>query len=196
MDSARDGGIVEYTTDHGSTWTSVFNSPYVYNFYGYQTTNVDTIGDGELAFTNTDSTWRDIWLCFDISWMTTLPDTLMFRFTFKSDSVDHGREGWMIDNIIAHQTAIHTIINVKQSEYLKVYPNPTSNIVYIEAQKQQEFHIIEHMELINAQGEVVAKWDNLPTKFWFDAGKYGNGVYLLKIKTNLRTETFSIVVKK
>ena len=198
MDTAFDGGIIEYSTDTGNTWVNVFNNPYVYNFYGYDTTNVDTLSGGEYAFSGTDSTWRDIWLCFDLSWLQQYApsDTVLFRFTLLSDSVNNNKEGWMIDNMIAHITFIHTVKDINQTDYLNIYPNPTNGVVNIAAEKMMGFHIIEHMELINSQGMVVEQWKNLPTKFWFETGKYAAGLYMLRVKTNLQTETLPIVITK
>ena len=196
MDTTYDGGIIEFTTDHGLSWQNAFNNPYVYNFYGYETGNQDTLNTGEYAFSGTDSTWRDIWLCFELSWMSQFPDTLMFRFTLKSDSVDNAKEGWLIDNFIAHLTVIHILDDVEKKEYLTVYPNPSTGIIYIETRKLMDFHIIESMELVNAQGRVVERWTNIPTRFWFDSGKYDDGLYYLKVKTNIQSETVPIIVTK
>ncbi len=198
MDTAFDGGIIEYSTDTGNTWVNVFNNPYVYNFYGFQPENADTLTGGEFAFSGTDSTWRDIWLCFDLSWIQQFQwgDTLLFRFTLLSDSLNNNKEGWMIDNIISHITIIHTVNEVEQENYLNVYPNPASNIVHIQAQKIMDYHIIETMELVDPLGRVVDKWANIPTKFWFDTNKYNDGMYFLKIKTNLQSETLPIVINK
>lgn len=196
MDTAFDGGIVEFTIDHGLTWQNAFNNPFVYNFYGFQLSNQDTLNTGEYAFSGTDSTWRDIWLCFDLSWVTQFQDTMMFRFTLKSDSVNNNKEGWMIDNFMSHITFIHTLKEVTKTDYLNVYPNPTNNIIHIEAEKLTEFHIIEHMELVDSQGKIVERWTNLPTKFWFDVSKYGEGLYFLRVKTNIQSETLPIIVRK
>ena len=198
MDAGFDGGIIEYSTDTGNTWVNVFNNPYVYNFYGYDTANADTLSGGEFAFSGADSTWRDIWLCFDLSWLLQFQpnDTILFRFTLLSDSVNNNKEGWLIDNFMAHVTFLHTIKDETQTEYLNVYPNPANRIVHIEAQKLTEFHIIEHMELIDSQGKVVESWKNVPTKFWFDTSKYADGLYMLKIKTNIKSETLPIVITK
>lgn len=198
MDTSFDGGIIEYSVDNGNTWVNVFNNPYVYNFYGFQPANADTLIGGEFAFSGTDSTWRDIWLCFDISWLQQFSwnDTALFRFTLLSDSVYNNKEGWLIDNMHAHITIIHTVKEIEQEHYLNVYPNPTSNIVHIQIQKIMEFHIIEHMELIDPLGRVVDKWTNIPTKFWFDTNKYNDGMYYLKVKTNVKSETIPLVISK
>ena len=198
MDTAFDGGIIEYSIDTGHTWVNVFNNPYVYNFYGYETANQDTLPGGEFAFSGTDSTWRDIWLCFDLSWLQQFNwnDTALFRFTFLSDSVNNNKEGWLMDNLLSHITFIHTVKEVEQENYLLVYPNPASSIIHIQAQKIMNYHIIETMELIDPMGRVVDTWANIPTKFWFDTNRYNDGMYFLKIRTNLQSETLPIVISK
>ena len=198
MDSDFDGGIIEFSIDSGITWQNVFNNPYVYNFYGFQPANADTLANGQYAFSGTDSAWRDIWLCFDYSWLMQfqMDDTALFRFTFMSDSVDNGKEGWMIDNMIAHITFQHTIKEVSSDKYLNVYPNPSSRIVHIETEKVMDYHIIEIMELVDVHGRIIEKWSNIPTKFWFDASSYAEGLYHLKVKTNLKTETVPLLIGK
>lgn len=195
IDSNYDGGIIEFSSDYGNSWHNAFNNPYVYNFYGFQSQNQDTLVSGEYAFSGTDSVWRDIWLCFDWSWLSLNEDTVFFRFTLLSDSIDNNKEGWIIDNMISHTTFIHVGVNeVKQEKYLNVYPNPATDVIYIEAQKLQEFHIIENMTLSNSLGQVVEEWKNIPTKFFIDTRKYKSGLYHLKIKTNVKSETLPIVI--
>jgi hypothetical protein len=196
MDAHSDGGIIEYSTDTGQTWKNVFNDPYVYNFYGFQPANADTLQGGEYAFSGTDSSWSDIWLCFDLSWLAqfSFNDTVLFRFTLISDSTDNSREGWLIDNMMAHITFVHTIKETEQSNYINVFPNPGGNIIHVEVEKRMEYQIIEKMELFDATGRLVDKWTNIPTKFWFDTKKYENGIYFLKVKTNIQTETMQLII--
>jgi len=193
MDHGKDGGLIEYSTD-GTNWENVFNSSYVYSFYGFENENKDTLENGTPVFTGVDSLWRDIWLCFDGSWVSS-QDTLQFRFTLTSDSIDNNREGWMIDNLLNHITFIHTLSEVEQKEYIRLYPNPTSGIVNIETQKINEFHIIENMQLFNVEGKLVESFGTSPTKFSIDISDHPRGVYFLKINTNLKTETVRIVLQ-
>jgi hypothetical protein len=200
MHPDHDGGIIEYTKDKGKTWINVFNNPYVQRFYGYDPANADTLQGGEYAFSGTDSTWRNVWLCFSYSWMSifTNNDTALFRFTFSSDAVglNNNKEGWMLDNMISHLTHIHTIRQEAQENYLTVFPNPANNIVHIEAAEQMAFHIIERMELIDATGRTVEEWEDIPTKFWIDTRKYTSGLYFLRIKTNFKSEVRRLVICK
>lgn len=195
MDFGQDGGIIEFSVDSGKTWTNAFNSPYVYNFYGYDTSNVDTLQNGEMAFTGTDSSWKDIWLCFDLSWLN-FNDQIRIRHRFTSDSTDTNKEGWMIDNMFAHITVIHTVNEIKPEAYMVVMPNPTSGRVDIVTEKRNGPHIIEKIELINMEGKVVQEWGISPTKFYIDISDHPNGIYILKVKTNIKTESFKIVLER
>lgn len=193
MDAGLDGGKIEFSVDSGTTWQNAFSNPYTYNFYGFLAANVDTLPNGDTVFTGTDSLWRDVWLCYDMNWLST-NDSMIVRFTFSSDSIENNKEGWMIDNISIHRTMIHTINEVESERYLKIFPNPASDIIHIEAQKLQQFHIIERMLLVNAVGQVVDEWKNIPTKFFINTRKYSNGSYYLNIKTNLKSETVPIII--
>lgn len=194
MDSAADAGFVEFSVDSGTTWQNPFNSATVYNFYGFLNSNKAFFDSTGLAFTGVDTVWRDIWLCYNMAWVSQF-DSMIIRFTFVSDSVDNSKEGWLIDNLNAHMTFIHTVSEVKEEKYLKVFPNPANEVVHVEARKLNDFHIIEYMTLTNADGKLVAQWRNIPTKYFFDTGKYANGNYTLKVKTNIQTETIPIVIK-
>ncbi len=198
FEQGLDGGFIEYSTDSGTTWISVFNNPYVYNIYGFGPTNLDTLPGGEVAFSGTDSTWKEVWLCFDLSFIAQNQwlDKMFLRFTMISDSVNNNREGWMIDNMISRITFIHSIKQVEQETYLDVFPNPASTIVNIRAQKVMDFHIIETMELVDHLGRIVEQWKNIPTKFWFDTRMYKDGQYFLKVKTNLKSEMIPLLIQK
>lgn len=195
IDSGLDGGKIEFSVDSGMTWQNAFNNPYVYNFYGFLPANADTLPNGDFVFSGTDSSWKDIWLCYDMTWLS-FNDSIIVRYTFTSDSVDNNKEGWLIDNMLLHITMIHTIKESELNNYLNVYPNPASNIVHVQAQKISDYHIIESMELVDPSGRVVDKWANIPTKFWFDTKKYNDGMYFLKIKTNFKSETIPLVISK
>lgn len=199
LDMAPDlaGGMVEFSEDQGITWQNVFDNPYVYNLYGFQNENVDTLYTGDLGFVGTDTVWRNIWLCYMYDWMQPF-DTLQVRFTFLSDSLDStlNHEGWMIDNFLVQPTIVHTVGERTQDEYVRAYPNPAVDRVFIETQKLQQYHIIERMELFDAKGRSVQQWSMIPTKFFIDVRQHPPGIYSLRIQTNIRTETVSIAIER
>lgn len=195
MEAGMDGGIIEFSLDDGFTWQNVFNNPYVYNFYGFDLQNQDTLANGEFAFSGTDESWKDIWLCFDVSFLY-IYDSIPFRYTFISDSSDTGQEGWMIDNLMAHITIIHTVNEKPQNEFFSVYPTVTSGLVNIQTVKLDEFHVIEELRVISINGEVVEKMGPVPTKFYLDISKHPEGLYYLLIKTNIQTGVFPVILNK
>jgi hypothetical protein len=195
-----DGGLIEYTTDNGATWVNAFDNGYVYNFYGFDMANVDTVGGpgGPLGLVGRDTNWREVWLCFDYSWLQQFPNDFKFRFTSMSDDIGgiQGYDGWMIDNMGAMDTWQHTLEENPKTTFFTVGPNPSTDKIYIESKKVDEYHIIEKMILRDANGKVVKHFEMAPTKFNFDISDVPEGVYYLKIQTNLHTETFTIVVQQ
>ena len=141
MDKGFDGGKIEFSTDSGLTWQNAFNNPYVYNFYGFNNDNIDTLVNGDIVFSGTDNEWKDIWFCFDYSWLRKL-NSIKIKFTFISDNINNHKEGWLIDNLFIQSTSIHTVNEIKPNKYINVYPNPSSNILNIEIEKIKDFHII------------------------------------------------------
>lgn len=98
--------------------------------------------------------------------------------------------------MIANYTQVHTLEEIEPEDYMTVYPNPTDGRVYINTKKVPDFHIIEQMDLINERGQVLQRWENVPTKFFIDIDSHPTGTYFLKVRTNLRTEEFIIVLKE
>lgn len=192
MDSGFDGGLIEFSTDEGLSWESVFNNEYVYNFYGYEEENFDTLTTGDFAFSGTDSTWKNIWLCFETSWLD-WEESLSFRFTLKTDSVEGNKEGWVMDNFSAYITVIHTVNEETQEEYMLVGPNPSNGRIEINTKKNNEYHIIERIEVLNSNGAIVKEYGVSPVKFAIDISDQPDGIYFIKIKTNIKEEVFKIV---
>ncbi len=197
LDSAMDVGTLSYSGDGGATWTEVFGDPALYNFYGFQPTNVDTVQNGMTGFTGTDTTWRDIWLCYQMSWLQqfSVNDTITFRFTITSDSLNNQSEGWMIDNLMCHLTMTHTAKGEQRDAYQKVFPSVTTGVVNIETMALTEYHIIENMQLIDGAGRVVREWKNVPTRYWIDIADQPNGNYTLRIQTNKQVNTFPVILQ-
>lgn len=193
MKENRDGGIIEYSVDTGASWKNVFTDPYVYAFYGFNSSNAMTVAGWQDGFSGTDSSWKDIWLCFDQSFLTTL-DTIQIRFTFLSGQNAGSHEGWMMDNFILHNTFIHTVDEEKQEEYMRVYPTATSDLLEIRTQKQKGFHIIENIHIYDHLGRLAKSYGTCPTKFTLSLADLPKGHYIVKIQTNLRTEDFPVII--
>lgn len=195
MDQGLDGGFVEYSTNSGASWINTFNNSNVYSYYGFQPANKDTLPSGEYVFSGRDTTWRDIWLCLGPT-IFAANDTIMMRFTFKSDSVNNNREGWMIDNMMAYTTIFHPVKQVSQTEYIGVYPTQTAGVVNVEAKKLTDKDAISSMYLIDANGKVVESYGHNSTKVVIDISNHPPGLYYIKVTTNHKTESYPILLQK
>lgn len=195
LDNGEDIGTIEYSTDQGNTWFSVFDSPYVYNFYGFNTENLGENTLGEKGFVGSDLDWKNVWLCFDFSWQQQASDTFLVKFSLKTGNGNTENNGWMMDNFYSHITFIHTVQEKSKNEYISVSPNPASDRIFIEAKKLKEYHLIEELSLLNEVGKQVKVWNKIPTKFWIDVKDISNGKYILNVKTNKSIESFPVIIE-
>ncbi len=89
-DSGSDFGYIEFSPDNGETWVNYMTDTVYSNcYYMY-----DTLFTGYTESWEYSSYYNDPW-CFGMEW----GDSMMYRFTFISDSVQSNKDGWMIDNI-------------------------------------------------------------------------------------------------
>lgn len=195
MDAGFDGGIIEVSMNSGNTWINVHNNPAIYQFYGFLPANKDTINGNEYCFSGTDNVWRDIWLCLPSSF-TNLNDTIMYRFTFKSDGVNTNKEGWMIDNMNAHTTIVHPVKEISQIDNIVVYPNITNGIVNVEMKKKSETDVISNIQLFDNEGRLVETYGQNYTKVVLDISKHKPGMYYLNITINKKVNKFKVIYEK
>ncbi len=192
---SNDGGIVEFKANDTSDWVNIFDNPFVYEVFGFDEANLGVLSSGDMAFSGTDLTWRHLWMCLDANFFYT-EDTLHFRFRMVSDEVPSEHEGWMIDNLHFQSVTPHTLEDlVPEGTYMSIGPNPSSGRIQILTEKLPDYHIIESIEVWNMQGQAVRQYGKSPTKFWIDIGDLPKGVYFLKVKTNLREETFKVLLQ-
>lgn len=195
MESKKDGGIVEFSTNSGVTWQNAHNNPNTYQFYGFLPGSKDTINGNEYCFSGTDNVWRDIWLCINGS-TAYQNDTIMFRFTFKSDSVNSDQEGWMIDNFMIQPTFIHPVKETSNVGDIVVYPNKSSGIVNVEMSKKSNSDVINNIELFNIEGKRLETYGQNYTKVVLDISKYPPGIYFLKVTIGKKTTSHKIIYEK
>lgn len=191
-----DGGTMEYSLDSGIEWHNCFTDPYVYAFYGFEPANVSELAPGMPGFTGTDTTWRNIWFCLDLSWAWALEaNEIRIRFIHMADTVHSGHEGWMIDNVFSSVTIVHTIGEIAQKDHVKVTPSLTQGPVRVDVRKEEGFHIIESIHVYDNGGRLVQQHGLSPTRYNLDLGKLPSGTYHLVVRTNLETSSTPVHVQ-
>ena len=148
-DYQADGGYIEYSCDHGQNWRTITlegwqnnEPPYIINGHNYF--GFGELGDTVPSFTGTNGEWE--WSGIQLVWgipvmqpdenrwqeCWDVMDTLYYRFTFESDSIDNSKAGWMIRKIVIGWNDIGGSISEYSSQPLKIFPNPAAEKISIE----------------------------------------------------------------
>lgn len=144
-DTLEDGGYITISYDSGSTWYNIldvgvqidtyFNlgglSQYI-EFY----TDSSMLHNGERGFSGNSGGWvRSDFLLY---WYQAVSygdfrgreGDIILRFNFVSDSVDNGKEGWMIDRLKIIEEVQGSVKELNQQNF-NLFPNPANDVVHI-----------------------------------------------------------------
>jgi ligand-binding sensor domain-containing protein len=77
-----------------------------------------------------------------------------------------------------------------EAEKTLVYPNPASDIVFVES---DENVIILSVELLSVTGQIISRIEKVNNNAQFNLNGLPNGLYLLKVKTSNGIETHKII---
>lgn len=83
--------------------------------------------------------------------------------------------------------------NFEANTPIKVYPNPTTHKIYIENDLND---VVEKIEILDIYGRKILSSNNTKeSKISFDLEGFTNGIYIVEIKSDFKTETFKIIKK-
>ncbi len=142
-DSAGDYGMVEMSNDGGMTWIDILT----------QATNFGAQWIGPLpSLSGQQAGWQYFSLeAGTLSYMGAINDTVLYRFTFISDSIQNNYEGWMIDEISIWDD--WEGLSQYPNDYVSLYPNPSTGLVHLES---NFLDLVDcHMHVYNATGELL-----------------------------------------
>lgn len=179
-DSSHDGGRIEVSYDHGQSWIDLFQD--AFTNVAFNTENLyspgDTLFDGKPGFSGQFANKHTViqWVWF-IQLKSFPTDTMYYRFSFKSDSLDHNKEGWLIENIhFAYADMQGGIINYSEPiSFFEVSPNPSSEVVQIQT-GLEEFEL----SIYELNGALIKSFGNEKT---LNVSGFSPGIYLLKMLT-------------
>jgi hypothetical protein len=124
-DSTNDYGYIEFSPDNGTSWYNITDNSTNFFFWN---SNSDFLRGNSNGWTYAHGNY-DNGLGngpFNIN----LGDTVLFKFTFVSDSIFDNKDGLMFDNFQIFDAAEG--IDEYQLMDSKVYPNPASSSMHIE----------------------------------------------------------------
>ncbi|CAN5502055.1 hypothetical protein BH10BAC1_BH10BAC1_04130 [soil metagenome] len=179
-DSLLDGGVLEYSTNGGTSWTNIIDSPYtLYNYYS--ASDSLSSNSNQPGFTGTRG-----WSVAGFSGPT-LNTVVEFRFTFTSDSINTNRDGWMIDDLIINGLMVD-INEIETNASLQIFPNPTSDVITIISSNAIQLKSFLVRDIL---GRIVLYSDQTT----IDLSKFETGIYFIEIVTDKRSYIKRIVKK-
>jgi hypothetical protein len=185
-DSLYDGGLIEISYDDGESWRNVlfdhaFMSPVFAGLY----TESDTIIGGLPAFTGVTYKWKYTelhWVWFGLVKKATgvINGLPILRFRFISDSINTGKDNWLIDQMVFRGYSVTGSLENRIPEAAKVFPNPMSNFLSIEAVNNIE-NIIFKLYRFDGKLLLITPVDNYQI---VDVANLSQGFYFYTIEIN------------
>ena len=163
-DSLSDYGKIEVSRDEGRNWLNIL----AFGEEGIWLTE-------KPVFTGQVHKWRDFLFLLPFYLQ---PDTILYRFTFISDSVQTNKEGWMLDNI---KLLLHTEGAPAwgfQNE-AAIYPNPARDYLYIDIPPENH---MSSVSVYTLPGQLIMHKPLHDSKNYIDISGLGKGVYLVRIQ--------------
>jgi hypothetical protein len=170
---------IAVSTDCGNTW-NVRKSMYASS----NLATVTDIFDTEFIPSDT-SQWRNEALTNLTA--TYLTDDLMFKFRYEAK----GGNNIFIDNIrIAHPDVIG--LGEQELNSVQVYPNPFNEIIEIDL---GTFIFSDSIELYDLSGKLIQLFltDEDSNRLTLDTSDLNQGVYLMRVQTNVGENVFKVV---
>lgn len=183
-DSLKDFGLIEYSPDNGITWLDMINDE-----------SFEWSSDKPVLTGSSD--WSYFYVSFDdLGYDLRFGDTVRFRFTFISDSIQNNRDGLMYDNL-DFEDFYEGIDSRFQNEFHSmVFPNPADKWITIEFDNNDLSSF--HLEIIDVSGRLVLKehgGEQGSFKIDISAFQPGSCLYRLVDRSSNRTSHGKFIVK-
>lgn len=191
-DSIVDYGIIEFSPNNGTTWINLCED--TVDIPGYLDNNFPI---GRLSGNTNGWSGFDLSLNFMGSYFgIENGDTILYRFTYISDNIQNNKEGWMIDNIRLYDWAESIGENNISTDRIKIYPNPTSDILTIENNDKQHSQIEIFIYDESGQIALMEKF-KINDKVHVNLSGLKSGIYIYEIiyVDNLNTNKGKLIIK-
>jgi len=181
-DSLSDYGIVELSIDNGLTWYDLMTLDSILPNIWIET---------KPSLTGSSPNWT--FFVADLSELATnigFSDTLLYRFTFISDSVQTNKEGWIIDDFQLIDFAESTENFYHQD--ISLFPNPVSDYLKI---KKENYGNNETVNIIDLAGRELMRIQHYKGGS-IDIKALNPGIYLIKYSDTERMAIKKFVVTR
>jgi hypothetical protein len=190
-DTLTDYGAIEFSPDNGQTWINLMTD----TIYAQQ--NLYSWAFPKPVFSGNSDGWQEFEVHItDYSHIFNLMygDTVLWKYTFISDSIETYNDGWMLDNIFVNDW--HGGIPEMNSANMltHVYPNPAGD--QIEISMENDANSIFSLIITDALSRVfVRKSDIEGQKVTIDISSLKPGIYFYKLYNSDRQGFGKFVVE-
>jgi len=131
-DSLNDYGMLEFSPDNGSTWIDLINDTIYNSFYYWNLSTPPVLTGNSDGWEHFSVYLAELGPVFNIQY----GDTVKYRFTFISDSIEDNMDGLMFDDL-HFEDWVESIDEYRSGTiYSSVFPNPSSQSLTIEFDNQ------------------------------------------------------------
>jgi hypothetical protein len=175
-ESTWDGGVVEISTNNGTTWSDLGN---YFTSNGY-TTLLNTTGGnplaGRLAFSGNSTTFKSS----VINLTSFVGNTIKLRFRFGSDNSTGTTTGWFIDNIVLNsEAAVFNTAKLFDAGNVTKFANTLSAKIILSALPVQWISFNAAMENQHARLQWITENEQQIKKYEVERSE--NGTQFIKI---------------
>ncbi len=183
-DTLSDYGMIEFSPNNGISWYDIVNDTTI--------TNQIFVPQGWLTLSGNSNGWlffqvnlAQLGMFFNIQ----MNDTVLFRFTFISDSIQTNKDGLMFDDL-HFLDYFEGISEIQNNNLISISPNPTKDELRIHSSIVSNNKSIQ---ILNSIGQVITNYSNFDEET-IDIRNFKNGIYLLKYSDgqNLSTKRFVV----
>ena len=183
-DTLTDYGKIEFSPDNGNIWIDLLNdSIYSPSISWYPTKPILTGNSNG-------------WLYFSTNIAHLGPpfgindgDTILYKFTFISDSIQTNKDGLMFDDF-EFIDAVEGIDEILDNQLIEIFPNPVKDQLTIRLNK---IHPEQSIQIINSQGQII--YDNSYfCENFIEINNLDNGLYFLRYSSSIEYSIKKIIV--
>ena len=169
-DSIKDYGLIEFSPDNGYTWIDIINDPLTAPYWYSEKPILSGKSDWTLFYVE----------LAPIGYPREYGDTVLFRFTFISDSIDNHRGGLMFDDIWIEDFIEGILHNSTNSFSSKVFPNPSDHNITISFSNTLFSNV--YLDIMDGLGRLIFRSDSFRTSsISVDISDFAPGIYYYKL---------------
>ncbi len=180
-DSLQDYGNIEMSPDNGETWIDILNdTTYAANIQWYAK---PILTGNSYYWESFDAIFSDIASLFNLQ----MGDTVLYRFSFTSDSIFDDLGGLMYDNIGIFEFVEGISETRFKSIKSVIYPNPSTYYFTIDFENPDAE--LFGLAVYNGQSQLMIATENISgTSVVVDARMLNAGIYFYKLTNHNKKE--------